>query len=67
MPDKDKLEAELAIVQKFYDEVCALAEENMLKTLKLEGMHYAAMKTVLEKMRKEAGESNTVASKKTRD
>ena len=54
MTGKDKLKSELAIVEKFYVEVCALAEENMLKTLKLEGMHYAAMKTVLEKMRKEA-------------
>lgn len=30
----------------FYDEVCRRAEENMLKSGKLEGMHFMAMKQV---------------------
>lgn len=34
-------------VSAFYDEVCRLAEDNMLKTGKLEGAHFAAMKKLL--------------------
>lgn len=30
----------------FYDEVCRRAEDKMLKSGKLEGMHYAAMQEV---------------------
>jgi len=36
------------IAQRFYDEVCALAEKNMLKTGVLAGAHYAAMQSVLK-------------------
>ena len=36
-------------VREFYNEVCQLAEENMLKTGKLEGAHFAAMQTVRKK------------------
>lgn len=34
------------VARKFYDEVCAEAESNMLKTGQLAGAHYAAMQTV---------------------
>ncbi len=41
---------ELAAVRRFVDEVNRRAEANMLKTGKLEGSHYAAMRTVLAEM-----------------
>lgn len=34
-------------VQEFYDAVCKEAESNMLKTGKLEGAHFAAMRKLL--------------------
>ena len=41
------LNKEKETLEVFYKEVCRRAEENMLKTGKLEGAHYAAMKQVL--------------------
>jgi len=38
---------EKKILEEFYKEVCKQAEDNMLKTGKLEGAHYAAMKKIL--------------------
>lgn len=37
--------------QKFYERVCARAEANMLKTGKLEGSHFAAMKAEIANQR----------------
>lgn len=42
------------IIRAFYAEVCRIAEENMLKTSKLEGSHYAAMKQLLEKYERQS-------------
>ncbi len=39
--------AETAVLRRFYDDVCRRAERNMEKTGKLEGAHYAAMRSVL--------------------
>jgi hypothetical protein len=47
--DREKLAKEL--MQLVYDECCKLAEEKMLKTYKLEGMHYQS----LQEMTKECG------------
>jgi len=41
------------VVQEYYNRVCRLAENNMIKTGKLEGSHYAAMDIVLEEYRTE--------------
>lgn len=38
---------ETAVLRRFYDDVCRRAEHNMEKTGKLEGAHYAAMRSVL--------------------
>lgn len=38
---------ETAVLRQFYDDVCRRAERNMEKTGKLEGAHYAAMRSVL--------------------
>lgn len=46
--DKPPMGKEEAIAEKFYDEVCKLAEENMMKTGKLEGSHFAAMQQVIK-------------------
>lgn len=37
------------VLSKFYDEVCREAEARMKQSGKLEGMHYASMKTVLKR------------------
>lgn len=42
---------DLASIEKFYSEVCRLAEKNMAHTGKLEGAHYNAMLQVLSKLR----------------
>ena len=42
-------ESENEVLFKYYDEVCKLAEEKMLESGKLEGMHYSAMKEILKK------------------
>lgn len=39
--------SETAVLRRFYDDVCREAELKMEKTGRLEGAHYAAMKTVL--------------------
>lgn len=39
--------------KEFYEEVCRRAESNMLKTGKLEGAHFAAMKQVKEEWLRE--------------
>jgi hypothetical protein len=38
------MKTELEIIEAFYQRVCDRAEANMLKTGKLEGAHFAAMK-----------------------
>lgn len=38
---------ETAVLRRFYDDVCRRAERNMEKTGKLEGAHYAAMRSLL--------------------
>lgn len=43
-------ESKEKIILDFYRDVCELAQSNMLKTGKLEGSHYAAMKSVIVKM-----------------
>lgn len=40
-------EARVRLAQQFYDEVCRLAERTIEQHHKLEGVHYAAMQTVL--------------------
>lgn len=49
-------EAELRVIERYVKKVNARAEENMLKTGKLEGAHHAAMKAELEAMREEVKE-----------
>lgn len=43
--------AKLNYAQNFYKDVCARAEQNIEKTFKLEGAHYAAMQQVLAEYR----------------
>lgn len=50
MTDK---ELELSIIKKFVAEVEQLAEKNMLKTFKLEGAHYVAMKQLVKEKEQE--------------
>jgi hypothetical protein len=45
----------LKIIEDFVERVCRQAEDNMEKTHKLEGAHYAAMMAELKKMQKAAG------------
>ena len=40
-------DSERAAVQAFYDRVCHRAEQNMLKTNRVEGAHFAAMNVEL--------------------
>jgi len=40
------------IILDFYKKVCAKAEANMIKTGKLEGAHYAAMKELVDEIEK---------------
>lgn len=42
------------VAQQFYDEVCRRAEQNMQKTGRLEGAHYAAMQSVLKEWKERA-------------
>jgi hypothetical protein len=50
----DVKRAKREAVKEFVEEVERRAESNMLKTGKLEGAHYRAMKDVLEEMKTEA-------------
>lgn len=44
---KELTKEQVEAIGWYYDEVCRQAEANMMITLRLEGMHYAAMKKIM--------------------
>ena len=44
----------VAIISKFYDEVCRMAEEKMIKTGRLEGAHFASMQQLMKELKEKA-------------
>jgi len=42
---------ELKIIERFYQEVCDMAEQKMLMTGKLEGAHFASMQQVIKEQK----------------
>jgi len=50
LEELESLDAIRGVVRRFYERVCIRAEENIAKTNKLEGSHYAAMRAELHDM-----------------